>query len=147
MKNLITSIPFLIVITLLLFSNVGYAQSQESENFEKIKSKIIKKGNFKSFENPKVTKSDRTFLEPVESNIAKKFEISTGILQFVDNFYKGCYIYRADKSDCGDCTLLWFDRNGDGVIQIKRELRAVCKSTFEACNVEVEKIVGGGACD
>ncbi len=147
MKINITPIALLIVFTFMLFSNRAYSQNELAENFEKISSKISTKGDFKVFENPKVDKSDRTLLVPAGDLFVKKLKISASTFQFVDTFHRGCFIYRAMTSSCDDCTLLWFDRNGDGLLQIRRELRAVCKSTLEACDIEIEKIVGGGSCD
>ncbi len=147
MKNNFIAITCLLVINLMLFSIVGFSQDQATKNFDNIESKISKKGAFKSFENPKIDKSDKTLLRPVDSKIVRKLGISAFTFQFLDYFQRGCYFYRPVSSSCDGCTLLWFDRNGDGLLQVRRELRAVCRSTMRSCDIEIEKITGGGACD
>lgn len=51
-----------------------------------------------------------------------------------------CYAITCGKTDCNNCRLLWQDRNKDGKVQPKKELRCVCLDTKEACQIKGEKV-------
>ena len=55
--------------------------------------------------------------------------------------YKGnCYKFGCQKGEgCSDCKLAWYDRNGDGKVQPRKELRCIC-STGDKCRVRVKRI-------
>ncbi|MEL6252105.1 MAG: hypothetical protein AAFR87_08850 [Bacteroidota bacterium] len=49
-----------------------------------------------------------------------------------------CYTFACDKSNCSDCKLYWNDRNGDGKVQPRRELRCFCSSK-KLCKIRVRR--------
>lgn len=49
-----------------------------------------------------------------------------------------CYQFSCDEA-CGSCKLVWWDRNGDGKVQPRRELRCV-NAKGKAGKVSVQKI-------
>ena len=49
-----------------------------------------------------------------------------------------CYTFGCDKSQCSDCKLYWKDRNGDGKVQPRRELRCFC-APKKPCKIRVRK--------
>ncbi|PHN03724.1 hypothetical protein [Flavilitoribacter nigricans] len=53
-----------------------------------------------------------------------------------------CYAFRcAAGTECPDCKLYWKDRNGDGRINPRRELRCRCGENPEAkCRIKVRQI-------
>jgi len=48
-----------------------------------------------------------------------------------------CYMFSCDPA-CGSCQLVWWDRNGDGKVQPRRELRCV-NAKGEAGKVSLKK--------
>ena len=55
--------------------------------------------------------------------------------------HKGiCYQFSCNKSgkSCPDCTLHWFDRNQDGKVQPRKELRCFC-DVQKPCRIRVRK--------
>ncbi len=51
-----------------------------------------------------------------------------------------CYKVGPSKNNCESCHLLWYDTNGDGKIQPKRELRCVCNDCPEPCKVRGKRV-------
>lgn len=51
-----------------------------------------------------------------------------------------CVKIACSQKDCDSCTLLWSDRNKDGNINPKKELRCVCKKTRKLCEIQGKKI-------
>lgn len=52
-----------------------------------------------------------------------------------------CYIFSCGKGkECSDCNLYWWDRNKDGKVQPRRELRCACPSARARCKINVRKI-------
>ncbi|MEM6802776.1 MAG: hypothetical protein AAF696_15310 [Bacteroidota bacterium] len=49
-----------------------------------------------------------------------------------------CYTFACDKNNCSDCKLYWKDRNGDGKVQPRRELRCFC-APKKPCKIRVRK--------
>ncbi len=45
----------------------------------------------------------------------------------------------AKEKNCSTCGLMWWDRNGDGKVQPKRELRCVCKESKTQCEMRGRK--------
>ena len=50
-----------------------------------------------------------------------------------------CYTFACDKSNCSDCKLYWNDRNGDGEVQPRRELRCYCAPKKKMCKIRVRR--------
>ena len=51
-----------------------------------------------------------------------------------------CYRFGCKQgTGCQGCQLVWYDRNGDGKVQPKRELRCVC-AQGDQCKIKVEKV-------
>jgi hypothetical protein len=48
-------------------------------------------------------------------------------------------VYCARTSSCSDCTMLWYDRNGDCKIQPRQELRCVCKAGGDNCGIKARR--------
>ena len=54
---------------------------------------------------------------------------------------QNCYeIYCQQGPECKDCQLTWWDRNGDGKIQPRRELRCVCTKTGDKCAIKARRV-------
>ncbi|MEM6346685.1 MAG: hypothetical protein AAF927_22555 [Bacteroidota bacterium] len=49
-----------------------------------------------------------------------------------------CYMFKCDPA-CSNCKLVWWDRNGDGEVQPRRELRCV-KAKGQTGKISVTKI-------
>lgn len=42
-------------------------------------------------------------------------------------------------NNCGRCTMVWWDRNGDGKVQAKKELRCACRDSQKQCEIKGRK--------
>lgn len=53
-----------------------------------------------------------------------------------------CYALKcASQSGCSECSLLWKDRNGDGKINPRKELRCRCKADPEKeCRIRAKRV-------
>lgn len=51
-----------------------------------------------------------------------------------------CFKLGCPKKDCSKCALYWWDKNQDGKIQPKKELRCGCAESNEACKMRVKKV-------
>jgi len=94
----------------------------------------------KGFILPAKTKSS---FRKVPISLAKKIKIpratrvSRGPITIKHN--GACYTFGCEKgSGCTDCKLYWYDRNGDGKVQPRRELRCFC-APKKMCKVRVKK--------
>ncbi|MEL6651656.1 MAG: hypothetical protein AAFQ87_12720 [Bacteroidota bacterium] len=56
------------------------------------------------------------------ASLPRKVKISTGPVILKNQ--NGCFAFSCDKS-CQSCRLVWYDRNGDGKVQPRKELRCV----------------------
>lgn len=76
---------------------------------------------------------------------AKKFQVppptKTGKGPIVLKFGGDCYQFGCAKGDgCDNCRMAWWDRNKDGKIQPRRELRCFCPETRTQCQIRVRKV-------
>jgi hypothetical protein len=51
-----------------------------------------------------------------------------------------CYKLGCPKKDCSKCALYWWDKNQDGKVQPKKELRCGCAESNQACKMKAKKI-------
>lgn len=51
-----------------------------------------------------------------------------------------CYKLGCPKKDCSNCALYWWDKNQDGKVQPKKELRCGCSDSEKACKMRVKKV-------
>lgn len=59
------------------------------------------------------------------------------VLKFGDNCYQfGC----AKDNGCDNCRMFWWDRNEDGKVQPRRELRCFCPEGRTRCKIRVRKV-------
>ena len=95
-------------------------------------------------ENYVLSKSDIKRGKPVDKKFRKKMKIAKGAKKFDGPIVikkKGvCVKVTCSQKDCDSCTLLWSDRNNDGNINPKKELRCVCKDTRKLCGIMGKKI-------
>lgn len=91
---------------------------------------------------PKISAAKLTKISPAQ---AKKMKVPAPtksgkgpiVLKFGDNCYQfGC----AKGGECSDCRMFWWDRNKDGKVQPRRELRCFCPSGRSKCKIRVRKI-------
>ncbi len=84
------------------------------------------------------------FFEKLSAVLAKQIKDSKKIKEARKPFilkYKGsCYEFKAYSKDCNSCVILWKDLNKDKKVQVKKELKAVCKKTGKACDIKVRKV-------
>lgn len=77
-----------------------------------------------------------------KSQVITKSAKATGIKQLRNPLYlkrngKCFKIQCYPTKECKDCAMLWKDRNGDGKVQPRKELRCGCKSSPKAtCNMD-----------
>ncbi|MEM7659620.1 MAG: hypothetical protein AAF399_26125 [Bacteroidota bacterium] len=83
-------------------------------------------------------------LKPVSVSAAKKLSVprsvktsSTPIVLRRDG---KCYEFGCKAGNgCNSCQLVWYDRNGDGKVQPRKELRCVC-GQGDQCKIRVRKV-------
>jgi len=68
-------------------------------------------------------------------SVPRKVRVSKGPVTLKRNGV--CYTFSCDKSNCSDCKLYWYDRNGDGKVQPRRELRCFCAPKKKLCKIRV----------
>lgn len=51
-----------------------------------------------------------------------------------------CYKIGCDTRSCSDCQLFWYDRNKDGKVQPKRELRCYCVKAKKRCEMRGKEV-------
>lgn len=51
-----------------------------------------------------------------------------------------CYQIGCAKANCNKCGLFWWDRNKDGKVQPRKELRCVCKESKSQCELRGREI-------
>ena len=52
-----------------------------------------------------------------------------------------CYKFSCvPRNNCTNCKIYWWDKNGDGKIQPRRELRCGCSGMINQCKMKVELI-------
>lgn len=85
----------------------------------------------------------RNSMRKIAAPVAKKIKIpratrvSKGPITIKHN--GACYTFGCQKGGtCTDCKLYWYDRNGDGKVQPRRELRCFC-SPGKMCKIRVKK--------
>lgn len=78
---------------------------------------------------------------------AKKLKLpaptKVGSGPIVLKFGNRCYKFACGKSrsgECDNCRMVWWDRNKDGKVQPRRELRCFCPKTRERCRIGVRVV-------
>lgn len=89
-------------------------QPQSRSSFKKIAAPVAKKN--------KIPRATRVTTRPITLK-----------------FNGACYTFGCDKSSgCSNCKMFWYDRNGDGKVQPRRELRCFC-APGKRCKIRVKK--------
>ncbi len=92
----------------------------------------------------RVLAGDKILLIDVPASFSKVLKNTNNIKAmpktFVLKHKSSCYEFKAYSNNCNNCVILWKDRNGDGKVQPKKELKAVCKETRKPCNIKVRKV-------
>ena len=91
-----------------------------------------------------LTRPSMQKFKPISIALAKKVKLprATKVSSSpVTIKHKGnCYQFGCQQGkECKDCKLFWFDRNKDGKVQPRRELRCGC-TVGKQCRVRVRKI-------
>lgn len=129
MKTLFLS---LLLSLLLMVSSSLSAQSQVAWNDTmmvfKTPLELASGGKFLLGENGPFQLQPQSGMRAVSASFAQTASIpraaktSTGPVILKNQ--NGCFAFSCDKS-CQSCRLVWYDRNGDGKVQPRRELRCV----------------------
>ena len=59
---------------------------------------------------------------------------------FTVGYNGSCYAITCKNSKDCRCSLLWWDRNGDGQMQIRKEVRCQCKGTKKQCRIVGKRV-------
>ncbi len=137
----------LLLVCIALMPTSGHAQIRDSLLYFKAEPSFV--GERGSFLSASMTLPPRTTaMSPVTKSItqqmmfttqaARKMKMSTRPVVLRNG--NQCYKFSCGKqAGCSDCRLFWWDRNGDGKVQPRREVRCACSSR-KLCPVRVEKV-------
>ncbi|MEO0895908.1 MAG: hypothetical protein AAFY71_05890 [Bacteroidota bacterium] len=83
-------------------------------------------------------------IKSASPQILKKYKLPKGVRRVPTPFvlqYKGnCYQLGCMKGKgCDDCAMFWLDKNRDGKVQPRKEIRCICKQG-KPCKVRARKV-------
>ncbi len=142
MKQILYYSLFLAVGFLFNIQTLNAQERNDKQGSEKNNSKFS--GDKFKDETYKISASSKHRFEAADPGLLKKLNMQGKIVnvvvgRFLLEYWGTCFIFQPNIEDCSDCILLWHDYNNDQFVQARKELRAVCQSTFRACGINVRK--------
>lgn len=140
-------------IALVLIMTVGFqnqAQAQIIDSLPYFKMELLVFGDDDrifggTFEMPKSMKSSMKTISFSMDNMKKEGTsrpvVRTSDRPIILKRNGDCYKIGCVKDkNCTACTLYWWDRNGDGKVQPRKEIRCGCSDGKTSCRVRIEKV-------
>ncbi len=135
---------FRIITIVTLLVTLGLSQQVSAQSIFDIESEKSQSGDADMDENYVLSKADIKRASSVDKGLRTKLKIAKSAKKFDGPIIvkkKGvCVKISCSQEDCDSCTLLWSDRNKDGNVNPKSELRCVCQKTRKLCGIMGKRI-------